>query len=239
MLQIKQVLTGIVVFGLSSGVVVVEAEGQGKPDKEKQTSAQAQSKENLKKIALAMHDYHDVMGRFPPAAVLDKNKKPLFSWRVLLLPYVGERDLFKQFKLSEPWDSADNKKLLAKIPKVYAPVLGKSPEAGTTFYQVFTGKGTAFEGTRGLQITDFTDGTSNTILVIEAGEAVPWTKPADLAYDPQKPLPKLGGLFKDVIHIGTADGWVSMTKKGYSESALRLMITRNNGKPRRPLNPDE
>ncbi len=225
-------------FGLLVLAVGVEVAGEAKSDNEKEAAARKQSVTNLKKIVLAMHLYHDVMGTFPPAAVMDNTKKQLLSWRVLLLPYLGEHDLFKQFKITEPWDSPHNRKLLAKIPKVYAPAGGKGGEPGTTYYQVFTGKGTAFEGIRGLALPEFPDGTSNTLLVIEAGKPVPWTKPADLAYDPKKPLPKVGGLFADVIHIGMADGSVRTAEKGYRKSVLRLMITRNDGMAMAELNPE-
>ena len=206
-----------------------DAEPQAQEDKDKLAKLRFKSQENLKNIGLAMHDYHSVMGTFPPAAVLDKNKKLLLSWRVLLLPHMGEEELFRQFKLDEPWDSAHNKKLLTKMPKVYAPVIEKSAEPGYTFYQVFVGKGAAFEGERGLRISDFLDGTSNTALVIEGGEAVPWTKPADLNYDPKKPLPKLGGQFKDRIYVTFADGSVNVLRPDFGEQAMRELITRAGG----------
>src|SRR5262249_26053038 len=210
--------------------VAVRAPRQPQPDPKQEAAARMQSQRNLKEIALAMHNHHDVLGTFPPAAVLDKNQKPLLSWRVLLLQFLGEQDLFKQFKLDEPWDSAHNKTLLAKMPKVYAPVLErKGAEPNTTFYQVFVGEGAAFEGARGLRITEFTDGTSNTALVIEGGEAVPWTKPADLPYDAKKPLPKLGGLFKDRIYCAVADGSVLTLKHDFVEQAMRNFIVRNDG----------
>lgn len=212
---------------------------QPEKDKESDDAAREQSRKNMQKIALAMHDYHDIVGTFPPAALVDKDNKQLLSWRVLLLPYLGEQDLFKQFDLYQPWRSPHNKKLLAKMPKVYAPVHAKTSDAHSTFYQVFTGNGAAFEGIRGLQLRDFTDGTSNTIMVIEAGEPVPWTRPADIHYDPKKPLPKLFGPFKDVIHMGVADGTVQLAKKGFNEKVFRLMITRNDGMPLGRLNPDE
>src|SRR5438270_7091043 len=119
---------------------------------------------NLKNLALAMHNYIGEYGHFPPAAAYSKDGRPLLSWRVLLLPYLDEDKLFREFKLDQPWDSAHNKKLLARMPEVYAAPRGKTKEAHATFYQVFTGKGTVFEGQRGTRIVDIADGTSNTIL---------------------------------------------------------------------------
>src|SRR5947209_11024222 len=129
------------------------------------------SANNLKQIVLALHNYHDNFGMFPPAAYVDRShpknqalprldldaeqlakakgevqvdgksvKLPLLSWRVAILPYIEEQALYQQFHLDEPWDSAHNKTLLAKMPKLYAPVRGKTKEPGMTYYQVFTGK---------------------------------------------------------------------------------------------------
>src|SRR5262245_59728137 len=78
------------------------------------------SQNNLKMVRLAMHNFHDAMGRFPAATAYAKNGKPLLSWRVAILPYIEEDALYRQFKLDEPWDSPHNKKLIAKMPKIYA-----------------------------------------------------------------------------------------------------------------------
>lgn len=191
---------------------------------QRQTSAN-----NLKQIALAMHNYHDTHNAFPANAIYGKDGKALLSWRVAILPYIEENALYNEFKLDEPWDSAHNKKLLAKMPKIYAPVAGGNVAADATFYQVFTGPGTIFEGKKGLRLLEITDGTSNTFLAAEAGEAVPWTKPDDLPFDPQKDLPKLGGLFKAGFHVAMADGSVRFIRRDFDPQALRLAITRNDG----------
>src|SRR5262245_60529094 len=147
----------------------------------------ARSSNNLKQIAIAFHSFHDVHGAFPASAITDKNGKALLSWRVALLPYLEEDNLYKEFKLDEPWDSKHNKKLLEKMPQVYAPTItGKPAKPYTTFYQVFTGPGTMFDpkrtrgtgiGTLGSRLADVTDGLSYTVLATEAAEPVLWTKP--------------------------------------------------------------
>jgi hypothetical protein len=153
---------------------------------------------------------------------------------VLVLPYL-ERDgwiepgLFKQFKLDEPWDSSHNFRLLARMPKVYALPKGVRAEPFTTLYQVFTGPRTAFEGVKGVPMAEFTDGTSNTFLVVEAATAVPWTKPDDLPYHPAKPLPALGATFQGYFHASFADGSVRLLRKDTPDATLRAMITRNGG----------
>jgi len=185
---------------------------------------------NLKQLALAMHNYHDKNKELPSATYYDKDGKPLLSWRVALLPYLEQKALYQQFNLDEPWDSEHNKKLLAKMPDVFAPVRNAPKEKGMTYYQVFTGKGTAFDGKKGLRLpADFPDGTSNTILIVEAKNAVPWTKPVDLPYDAKKQLPKLGGLFKDGFNAALADGSVRYIQRSISDRTLRNAITRDDG----------
>ena len=77
----------------------------------------------------------------------------------------------------------------------------------------------------------FPDGTSNTILIVEAGNPVPWTKPEDLHYADDEPLPELGGLFPNVFHSAFADGSIHRLAKNYNEKQLRLAITANDGMP--------
>jgi len=193
----------------------------------------------LKEILLAMHKYHDDHGHLPPAASRDKDGRPLLSWRVLLLPFLDEKNLYDQFWLDEPWDSPHNKSVLAKMPHYYRNPLDGPPDQ--TFYQVFVGPGTAFEG-NGVSLKDFPDGTSNTLLVVEATNYVPWTQPKDLVYDPGKPLPPLGGRFtrpvrwlgwlsreQPVIHVGLADGSALSLRNPVEEKFLRSIISRNGG----------
>src|SRR5262245_38575117 len=181
---------------------------------------------------MAMHAYQDKHGQLPPAVVCGEDGTPLLSWRVAILPSLGEDELYKQFKLNEPWDSTHNLQLLGKMPVVYAPPpfkIDRIPPYHTVCH-VFVGKGTAFE-TVGIRIgeRDFTDGTSNTFLVVEAGEPVPWTKPANLPYDASGPLPNLKGLFQDGFRARTANVSSHWVPTGTSEQTVRALITRNAG----------
>jgi RNA polymerase sigma factor (sigma-70 family) len=191
-------------------------------------SRRMQSVNNLKQIALAMHNYHDAFGRFPPQALTDNNGKPTLSWRVAILPFIEQDNLYRQFKLDEPWDSEHNKKLLEKMPPIYAPVNARTKEKYQTFYQAFAGKGTVFEPGEKITFANITDGSSNTLMVVEAADPVPWTKPEDLPFDPEKPLPKLGGEFPDLVVAAFCDGSVHIIeKKKLDDKLLRALITRN------------
>jgi hypothetical protein len=201
------------------------------------------SANNLKQIALALHNYHAVFKQFPPAVVRDKDGKPLYSWRVAILPYLEHDNLYKEFKLDEPWDSPQNIKLLEKMPREYSPAWLETKEPFTTYYQVIVGPGTVFEGPRP-RLRDIPDGASKTLLIVEAAEPVLWSKPADLKYNPNGPIPALGGLFtKPTFFLGYesgrkpgftaafADGSTRFINLDTDEKTLRALITRNGGEP--------
>jgi RNA polymerase sigma factor (sigma-70 family) len=213
-----------------------EPAGQRKPqgDPRKDEVMQAamrhqQSINNLKQIGLALHNYHDTYKRFPAPAIYDKNGKALLSWRVTILPFLEQNHLYQRFRLDEPWNSPHNKELLKEMPPLYAPVGEANPAAGKTYYQAFVGPHAGFESGKKLRLFEFTDGTSNTLWVVEAGSPVPWTKPEDLPFAADKPLPKLGGLFGGNFHALWVDGSVSFLSRDAAKQELRAAITRDGG----------
>lgn len=153
-----------------------------------QMQAAQETRAALMHIGLALHNYHDQHGELP-RDILDDDGKPLLSWRVHLLPYLGEKALFDQLRLDEAWDSPVNKQLEWKVPSAFrsraTPVFTK-----VTHFQKPIGPGTvASEGVA--KFDDIADGLANTIAVVEAAKGVPWTQPADLAIDSEGPLENL------------------------------------------------
>ena len=219
--------------------------------------ARVRSIENLQAIALAIRKYEAATGWLPPPAIYGKNGTPLLSWRVILLPYLNEAALYQQFHQNEPWDSAQQncwprcRKCTASLmlatsrpftrcSLVRAPCSnGKTGNAGDLVGLLPGQKnmamgfpGASLDGReRGVRIADITDGTSNTILAIEALMPAPWTKPEDLAYVDTGKLPGLGGAFKDATHAVFLDGKVRCLYRGIPEATLRAAITRNGGEP--------
>lgn len=203
------------------------------------------SQNDLKQMGLAMHMYHDTYnGKLPLAAISDKNGKPLLSWRVALLPFIEQGNMYNAFKLDEPWDSPHNIKLLEKMPRTYKlPELpfvyrlfhgsDKAPP-GYTHYQVFTGStgATLFGPLSQFSLNRIPDGSSNTILIVAAEQAVPWTKPEDIPFDPSKPIkPLLSTYFGDFTYVLLADGSIRAVSRDISEKTLKLAITANDGEP--------
>jgi len=178
------------------------------------------SAENLKNIVLAYHNYNDTNGELPTNQ-LSKDGKPLLSWRVQILPFIEQDHVFKQFKLNEPWDSEHNKKLIDKMPELYAPVRGKA-DPGMTFYQAFAGKHGWLKKGASIPVS-FPDGTSNTFVCAEAARPVIWTKPEDMVFDGKK-VPELGGMFDGKFHAGFGDGHVERFRKGVGADVLKVLI---------------
>lgn len=194
--------------------------------KSQESAARMRSVNNLRQIALAMHNYHSVNGRFPAAAIMGPDGKTIHSWRVALLPFLDHKKLYDEYKFDEPWDSDNNRKVLAQTPKVFKADENMAGDASS--YYALTGPDTMFPN-KGVRVQDVTDGTSNTILVVEAKRDIPWTKPEDIPYDPKKPLPKFGDFFDGGFNAAYADGSVHFIASAIEEKLLRALITKAGG----------
>lgn len=147
----------------------------------------------LKQIGLALRNYHDAFGCFPPAYVADKTGKPMHSWRTLILPYMEERTLYKEYDFNEPWDGPNNKKLLEKHRlRIYTCLSDRSDPHDAedygmrTNYVAVVGKDAAWEGEkpRSLKDAGLRGKEDSTIIVVEvAGAGIRWTEPKDLSLE--------------------------------------------------------
>lgn len=194
---------------------------------------------NLRQIGLAMHNHHDEIN-YLPSAISDPTGKPLLSWRVAILPYIEQGNLHKEFHLNEPWDSEHNKRLISKMPKIYLLPGAGSPEDGKTYYRELVSfangpptHSAAFQlpvpGKAGFplraSVASISDGMSNTILVVEAAEPVTWTKPDELVYDNDKPVPAMLRDSFGQCHVLMGDGAVRTLRKSTKEATVRALIT--------------
>jgi len=186
---------------------------------------------NLKQIAVAMHNYHDTYSHFPAPANYGAQGKPLLSWRVHILPYIDDSGLYTQFHLDEPWDSPHNSKLIERMPAVYQSGKWRFDRRGMTTYLVPVGKQTAFSGDGGVSVRDITDGTSNTIMVVDAGDdrAVIWTRPQDWQFEPEHPFEGLIDSSRDGFWTVFCDGSARFIEASMPPDTLRALFTRNGG----------
>ncbi len=197
----------------------------------------AQSAKNLGEIISAIHMYHGVSGHFPLAHSgfgFDRKTnewfrhRPYLSWRVLLLPLLGEKELFEKFRLGEPWDNEHNKKLIPLMPKIYCAPGSKAGE-GKTNYLGVVGPNAAFSEKQAITLIEFHDGTSNTIMLVEVPDeaAVEWTRPKDFPIGTQEPAKKLTGLRTGGFLTVFADGAPQFISTDVTSEMLRRLLTRN------------
>jgi uncharacterized protein DUF1559 len=197
---------------------------------------------NLKQIGIAMHNYHDEHGCFPPAYIADAGGKPIHSWRVLLLPYLEQDGLYRKYRFDEPWDGPNNRKLHAAIVDTYScpeqRARSSRAAATETSYVVVVGPQTAFPGDRCVSLSQIRDGPAYTLTVVEIKDSgVHWMEPRDLHVTQMNPRinpPRGQGISSHHghgAHAVTADGAVRYLTDDLSPSELTGLFTINGGEP--------
>lgn len=194
-----------------------------------------QGSNNLKQIGLAMHNYHDTYRAFPAGYNADKDGKPLLSWRVHVLPFIDEAQLYDEFHLDEPWDSPHNKTLIERMPQVYrSPASSGKP--GMTNYLGVGGADGIFVKPQpgdklGTSMAQVTDGTSNTIMAVEVPDesAVIWSKPGDFAPNKENPTRGLIGLHRGGFQAALTDGSVRFIAETIDAAVLNGLFTKSGG----------
>jgi prepilin-type processing-associated H-X9-DG protein len=206
-----------------------------------EASRRSQCKNNLKQIGLALHNYHERHGCFPPAYIADADGKPMHSWRVLLLPYLDQAAIYKQYRFDEPWDSPHNRLLAETVVHVFncpSDIHHHAPPGSPhdTNYVAIIGDQTAWPGVRPMTFVEMKDGTSNTLMVVEvANSGIHWMEPRDLHV--LQMAPKINAKSGQGIssrhaggaHVLFADGSVRYMLDTLSEDVVRSLITVNGG----------
>lgn len=192
---------------------------------QRQASTSMQSANNLKQIGLAMHNYVAANKHFVPTSIKDQNGKPLLSWRVALLPFLGASDLYNKFQLDEAWDSEHNKALIAEIPAVFQTPGVQGNTNGTTRYRLPVMDGTIWSVDEPLTFRQIVDGTSNTIMTIQApvDAEVVWTKPEPWTLEAEQLKQAIFGS-EPTTYAGYADGSVRTIEATHSIKWLKYSL---------------
>lgn len=138
---------------------------------------------NMKCIALAIHNFTDANGASPPAYTVDENGEPLHSWRVALLPYIGESGLYLRIRHDEPWDSEWNSQFHDQMPAIYACPSAPLKSGLTTYAAVVDDEGALrptyhrVYGGSGVKPEEIADGAENTMFLVERRALVCWMDP--------------------------------------------------------------
>jgi hypothetical protein len=197
----------------------------------REAAQRAHSTNNLKQIALALHNYADVHKAFPAAVMLGPDGKTKHSWRVAILPYLEGAHLYQAYNLNEPWDSENNKKLIAMMPPYFRHPTDSKDSTKSAYYAL-AGPGGIFSedaSKNGTRLAEIRDGTSNTVLVVEAKRDIPWTKPEDISFDTDTNLPKLGGYFRNYFSAAFADGSVRTIMHDVDQKSIKALFTMSGG----------
>jgi len=160
------------------------------------------NKNKLRQLGLAALNFDNAFGKLPAAYSVDHTGKQLLSWRVHLLPYLDENELYEQFHLDEPWDSDHNRALIKKMPDVFKNSAIETPTGKTVFLavsgkdRVFTEPAEPKKTFSNRKFADIRDGMSNTVMMVEVSDehAVTWTQPEDFSGDGASLLEKTKGI---------------------------------------------
>jgi len=240
-------VVGLVVLVMCGGVLalIIPAFSAAR-----QAAVRTKSANNLKMIGLAMHNYHDVFASLPLAGSEDPQFGIGLSWRVRVLPFLEQPQLYDRVKWNEPWDGPNNRALVEQMPQVYQSP-AEPPSTSRTVYlavadaevvprdrplpssgprPIFSHDG------RAARFASIVDGTSNTVMVVEANgdQAVTWTQPKDWTFDPQQPRRGLGKPGGPGFQVLMADGSVRLIAKDVGDEVVRRMMWRDDGKPLPP-----
>ena len=188
-------------------------------------------KNNLKQIGLALHNYHDIYGAFPPAYTVDQQGQPLHSWRTLILPYMEQNVLYKTIDFSKPWNDPANQTAFEYSVPAYSCPASDVPANHTTYLGV-SGPDRLFHADQSRSITEVTDGLTNTMMVIEApvDESVHWMEPGDaddrlvLALSAESSVAHFGG-----VPVLMADIQVRFLGSDFDHDVLQALMTINGG----------
>ncbi len=196
---------------------------------------------NLKQIGLALSNYQEAYNAFPPAYIADETGRPMHSWRVLILPYLDEQELYEQYDLSEPWDGPHNIKLLEKMPRQFScPARDQDAIRRPSFtsYVVVSGPGTMFPDAQSIRLDQITDGSPNTAMVAESSTVqIPWTKPEDLDIRTMslrindKQSPSISSRHVKGANVLYADGGCRFLNESITTDRLRSLLTIAGGEP--------
>jgi prepilin-type processing-associated H-X9-DG protein len=194
----------------------------------------AQCANNLKQIALALHTYESDFKALPPAYTIDAQRRPLHSWRTLILPYLEQEELYKSIDLSKPWNDPVNAKALKTPLPVFRCPIASGP-LNTTTYLAIVAPNSCFLATEGRRLAEIADAHSATLMLIEADDesAVPWMAPTDadeslvLSLGPKSRLHHAGGM-----NAGFVDGSVRFLKASMSPETRRALVSISGGDPK-------
>ena len=186
-----------------------------------------QSANNLKQLTIGLHNYHEQHGKLPSAVMVHKSGNH-YSWRVAILPYLNEQELYDQYRFDQKWDSPVNQRVTKQIPAVFKHP-SAAPDSLLTNYFAVVGDGAVFDGSVPTDLTQVQDGTVNTIMLVEGRQKTHWAKPEDILFDLKSIRKHVGGFTEEGANTAFCDGSVRFIAKDIGPDVLYQLITRSGG----------
>ncbi len=198
----------------------------------RESARRTQCSNQMRQIAIGMHNYHDVHKTFPAAFIADESGRPQTSWRVSVLPFVEAQDVYDQYDFTKPWDHPDNKRLESMMPDVYKCPSESDLPPFHTKYMVVVGEKTGWRGNRWTRLRDIRAGTSNVIMLVESSVATHWMEPVDLEFDKMnftinRGGANLGSKHVMVVNVAMFDGSVQTVDESIDSETLKIMLLRD------------
>lgn len=196
----------------------------------REAARRTQCKSNLKQIGLAIHNYADTFRLLPAAHLDDSDGNPALSWRVSVLPFLDEVPRYNRYSFNEAWDSAANAVLANPTPSVY--ICPSVSTAGiNTCYATVAGDHTILGAGKCIPFKLITDGTSNTLMVVEACRLnIPWMKPQDIGEGSVTTVGDPNGIWsphRGGVNVLMGDGSVRFISTEINPATLNALITRD------------
>lgn len=225
-----EVLVVIAIVGILAALLIPAVQ------RSREAALRTMCANNYKQVGIALIRFHDTNGGLPPASLPTPGASGV-SWRVAILPYLEQNNLYEQFAINEPWNSATNLKAASIIPKVYECPSGSLASPGTTYHQALVGKNSAFSESRGTRFSAFLKGVSGTIFTAESKTSVAWASSSDLSFglDAASLLPKVGGYPHAYgFHALFGDGSVRFLQATIGAAEFREMASRTGSETSSP-----
>ena len=189
---------------------------------------------NLYQIGAALHTYHDMWGALPPAITTSSDGKPMHSWRILVFPYLDVAT--GPYDFSEPWNGPNNRKLAPNAAHIFGCPSDRRTKPEMTNYVAIYGPGTAWDVNRAARLAGITDGTANTVLVVEIRNSdIHWMEPRDIHIRDLRFVlnatdgPSPGSYHVEGAVVACADGSVHVLSAEEVAQHLRALLTISGG----------
>ncbi|MFH1300540.1 MAG: DUF1559 domain-containing protein [Planctomycetota bacterium] len=197
----------------------------------REAARRSQSKNNLKQIGLALHNYHDTHQVFPPGAIETTDGKPYHSWQTQILPFIDQAPLYSDIDFDKPWDDPGNQIIFQQeIPAYLNPTIEEKVSPDGYGLSHYVGNELVLKKNAGLRIRNITDGTSNTIVAVETGENFkPWGDPTNLAVPGNMMGPGKKTAYRGGNHVLLGDGSVRFVSENIDPAVLKALSTPDGG----------